>query len=307
MAGTLASISVRISSSVLMPRAVASFWARRWAISSSSARRLIWYSWARIWASCEPATASRSAVVMGLPSTMATVPAAAAGAALASLASLGLSFSAGSASGATRRVAATVTNATLFIRSSLVTLCGFTNARSPGRSAAEGHPGEADHALLVDVPLLVPEQLTSLGRGRPQEHVEGRGPAPAEVVPVLLDRLPEPSGVGFAQAPAALAVALRHLRQRALVRARRRLVAVAAPDVRHVHAQHPDQALAFLGRQAGQRVDELPHAGVVLGTAPALAPARQRAAQDGQDAHAGAVEVLQEDHLELDRVLERMA
>jgi hypothetical protein len=36
-------------------------------------------------------------------------------------------------------------------------------------------------------------------------------------------------------------------------------------------------------------------------------PAHERAAQHGQDAHARPVEVLQEDHLELDRVLDRVA
>ena len=48
----------------------------------------------------------------------------------------------------------------------------------------------------------------------------------------------------------------RHFAHRAFVRDRLELVAVARAHVRHVHAQHPEQAVAFAVVQFAERVEE---------------------------------------------------
>ena len=168
--------------------------------------------------------------------------------------------------------------------------------------------GEADDARLVDVPLLVAAHL-----GAP------RAPPPAGTCRAARLRTTgarRRSSCTSAQNPAASPSWIRSRRARSFsatssirpspARAGEG-VAVAPPDVRHVHAQHPEQAAALPGRDLLERAEEARHAGVVFGEAALVRAARVRPAEDGQDADARAEQVLQEHDLELDRVLDRMA
>ena len=74
--------------------------------------------------------------------------------------------------------------------------------------------------------------------------------------------------------------------------------------MRHVHAEHPDQVVALALVQFAERVEEALHAVVVLRVAALVKAAGERPAQDRQNLHVGPEHVLEEDHLELDRVLE---
>jgi hypothetical protein len=75
----------------------------------------------------------------------------------------------------------------------------------------------------------------------------------------------------------------------------------------HVHTEHPGQPIALSRGEVREGAEEAPHPIVVLGPASLVRGAGERTAQDGDHAHGRAVEVLEEDHLELDRVLDRVA
>ena len=62
----------------------------------------------------------------------------------------------------------------------------------PGRLPVEGHPGEADHAAGVDVPLLVVAQRAPPGAGGLEERVRRRRPAPVQRVAFARPSRPGP-------------------------------------------------------------------------------------------------------------------
>src|SRR5262249_25868233 len=160
-----------------------------------------------------------------------------------------------------------------------------------GRSAAERHGAEADDAGVVDVPLLVVQELAARAGGDALGGVERRRAAPLELVVAalgrraVLDQGPEAGRVAGLEAGDALAVARLDLDELALAGARRELIAVAPPDVRHVDAQHEEQILGPARGQLAQRAQEARDAVVRLGRAPVHGAVDERATQDGQDAH----------------------
>ena len=172
----------------------------------------------------------------------------------------------------------------------------------PGRGLVEGEAGAAHDALGIDLPLLVVQHLAH-HRGRDaQEGVEGRGSAPVEGVAPEGDARPEAGGVARLKALETGAVALLDLAQDALAGPGPQAIAVAAPEVGHVHAQHEEDVLPRAERAQGG--EEPRHPQVVLGL-PSFR--REGSAQHGHDARVLAQDVLEEHDLELDRVLDRVA
>ena len=116
----------------------------------------------------------------------------------------------------------------------------------PGGSAGEGQGGAAHHALGIDIPLLVVQKCALGGPDGRQQRVKRRGAAPPQRIAVLAARSAQKaavvrrrSGTGSARGPAP--------RPRPWARRPRGrdTVAVAAADVRHVHARDPDQPLGL--------------------------------------------------------------
>src|ERR1035438_7287629 len=66
------------------------------------------------------------------------------------------------------------------------------------------YPREADHALRIDVPLLVAQQLAARARQGFQKSVERRGPALFQIVALLLHQAPEAAAIRFHHARDAL-------------------------------------------------------------------------------------------------------
>ena len=75
----------------------------------------------------------------------------------------------------------------------------------------------------------------------------------------------------------------------------------------HVDAQNPEEAIAFARGHFAQRSEEAAHAIVGFGRAAAIQAVGVLAAENRQNANVRAVDVLQEDHLQFDGVLERVA
>src|SRR5580658_8724297 len=70
------------------------------------------------------------------------------------------------------------------------------------------HPREADHALRIDIPLLVAQQFAARAGQGFQEGVERRGAAPFQIVVIRPHQVPETVAVRFHDARDALPVAL---------------------------------------------------------------------------------------------------
>ena len=124
---------------------------------------------------------------------------------------------------------------------------------------------------------------------------------------LFLHQRPVAVGVPRVEALDAAAIALGHLLHDALPRHGREGVAVARALVGHIHAEHPQQAVGFARGQFAERAEEAAHVFIVLGFPAFINAVGEGAAQDGQDADIGAEDVLEEDHLELDGVLEGVA
>ena len=97
---------------------------------------------------------------------------------------------------------------------------------------------------------------------------------------------------------AVTAIGARHLAKRssrvlAHIGARCQLVSVASAHVRHVDAQYPEEPVRFTLRHIAQRTEEPPHLFVVLRLAAPVDAARERPAQDGENAHVRSVDILQ--------------
>src|ERR1039458_2787867 len=120
----------------------------------------------------------------------------------------------------------------------------------------EAYAREAHHAVVVDVPLLVLQQFAARFRGRLQERVEGRRPAPLQIVLPLADQIPEAACIQRVEALDAPLVARAHFLHRAFARDGCEAIAIARPHVRHVDAHHPEQAVAFALAQLAQRLEE---------------------------------------------------
>jgi hypothetical protein len=171
----------------------------------------------------------------------------------------------------------------------------------------EGEGGEGDDAFGVDVPLFVAaEGGAGLGQGF-EEGVEGGGAAPFEVVVVLADLVPEGGGVARGEAFDALAVALFDVAHVGLAGDGGEGVAVAGADVGHVDAEDEEEAVGFAGGDIAEGIEERGDAGGVFGHAAVVEAAGVSAAEDGENADFGAVEVLQEQDLEFDGVFDRVA
>ena len=82
---------------------------------------------------------------------------------------------------------------------------------------------------------------------------------------------------------------------------------VAHAHVGHVHAENPEQAIAFAVAQFPERLQELLHAVVVFRLAAVNQTLGIRPAQHRKDAHIRSQDVLQEDHLQLDGMFEGVA
>ena len=95
--------------------------------------------------------------------------------------------------------------------------------------------------------------------------------------------------------------------QRTLVGANGLPVAVAAAHVGEVDAEHEAESTSLAGGQLAEGVEEAGHPRCAFGRRTGPGPLDERAAEDRHDANVGAVEVLQEHHLELDRVLDGVA
>src|ERR1017187_8567675 len=118
-------------------------------------------------------------------------------------------------------------------------ISAWANAGPPARarsSLPEPHPREAHHAMVVDIPLLVLQELSARLRSRLQKRIERRRPAPLQIVLPLPHELPETAGVERLDALDPLLVARAHFLHFALARHRREAVVIARPHVRHVHA-----------------------------------------------------------------------
>src|SRR5450759_1918018 len=88
----------------------------------------------------------------------------------------------------------------------------------------ESHPRETHHAMVVDIPLLVLQQLPARLRSRLQKRIEWRRPAPLQIVPPLAHQVPEATGIERVDALDAPLVARAHLLNRALARHRREAI-----------------------------------------------------------------------------------
>ena len=108
--------------------------------------------------------------------------------------------------------------------------------------------GEADHALLVYVPLIVLEQLAARAGNGLEEGINWRRSAPVEIVVILPHQIPEPARVAGFDVANALPIPLCDDFHFALAGGRGQIVAVAAADVSHVNAQYPQEPIAFARR-----------------------------------------------------------
>jgi hypothetical protein len=144
---------------------------------------------------------------------------------------------------------------------------------------------EADHARVVDIPLLVAEAVAPcLGTAR--RNVERRRAAPFEVVVAALHHeIPETLGVARHDPFDARVVPLGHGGEGALVGAGGAPVAIAAPDVREVHAQHEAELALLARRELAQRAHEAGHAITRFRQPSRLRARQERAAQDREDAN----------------------
>ena len=121
---------------------------------------------------------------------------------------------------------------------------------------------------------------------------------------ILLNQIPEPVGIPVCHALNALAVALCDFRHFVLSGVGVERVAVAASHVCHVDAKDPQQAVSFLRREFAQGAEGSADTFVVFGHSAFIQAPGVRAAQHRHDADVGSEQVLQEDHLEFDRVLD---
>ncbi len=87
----------------------------------------------------------------------------------------------------------------------------------------------------------------------------------------------------------------------------RESILIARAHVRHIHAQNPKKFVAFALAHFAQRFEKRLRLVVVFRFAATSNAARERPAENRQDAHVRSQRVLQEDQLQLDGVLERMA
>src|SRR5690349_5239669 len=106
-------------------------------------------------------------------------------------------------------------------------------------SRMEAHTCEADHALRVDVPLLVVQQVPTNLPQRAQEGVDWRCTAPLKIVVVLPNLFPEAGCVALFHAFDAQLVAAGNVLHLPTIGSRLEVIAIAAAHVRHVDAQHP--------------------------------------------------------------------
>src|ERR1043166_6268394 len=134
----------------------------------------------------------------------------------------------------------------------------------------ELHAGEADDALLVDVPLLVAQQAPARRGHGLQERVERSRAAPLQIVLVLLDQFPETTCVAGFHALDSRVVAARHLFHLVLVRSGLDGIAIAAPYVGHVDSEHPQQTIAFARGEIAEGAEDPPDVVVLLRKASAV-------------------------------------
>jgi hypothetical protein len=167
--------------------------------------------------------------------------------------------------------------------------------------------GEADHGLLVNVPLLVTQNL-ALGAGNGlQEGIDGRIAAPAQLIAAGPDQLEKSLAVRRADAGQALQVGAANADQAALFSARGRPVAIATSDMSQVDAENPEELAGMLLGELAEDLEKAPHPLVCLGPSSGDKALGQGPAQDGHDLDRVAQPMLEEDALELDGVLDRMA
>jgi hypothetical protein len=88
-----------------------------------------------------------------------------------------------------------------------------------------------------------------------------------------------------------------------LTAARAERIAVAPADVRHVDPEHPQQPVTLCRIDLAELAQETPHLIVIFRPAAAADTLGKRTAQYRHDTNIGSEQVLQEYHLELDRVL----
>jgi len=77
-------------------------------------------------------------------------------------------------------------------------------------------------------------------------------------------------------------------------------ISIARANMRHVDAKHPKQPLTFASGNGTKRVEKTSHTIVFFRQTAFVNTLHEGSAQNRQDAHARAVDVLQEHDLELD-------
>src|SRR5690348_16712904 len=116
----------------------------------------------------------------------------------------------------------------------------FSQQQADWIRSSKRHTREADHAVRIDIPLLVTLHRAAYAGTDSQERVERRRPAPFEVVMVLLHQLPESLRVSGCYACHALLIARGDRQHLILVGPRREVVAISPAHVRHIDTRHPE-------------------------------------------------------------------
>src|ERR1700722_254024 len=115
------------------------------------------------------------------------------------------------------------------------------------------HAGETDHALIVDIPLLIAQQAAAgLGNGF-EERVNRGGTAPFQIVMIFLNQIPEAARVAGFHATDTSSIAEGDLFHLAMFGSGGKRVAITAAHVRHVDAEDPQEAIAFARRDLAER------------------------------------------------------
>ena len=124
------------------------------------------------------------------------------------------------------------------------------------------------------------------------------------IVAPLLHQLPEAFCVTGDDPIDPPAVARGDVKHQPLIGVSGEWIAIAPAHMSHVDAQHPEQPAALARRQIAEGAEEAAYIFVVFRRAALVNTASERAAQDRQNADIRTVAVLQEQHLELDGVLD---
>ena len=151
------------------------------------------------------------------------------------------------------------------------------------------------------------QQAAADVRHRAQERVDRRRAAPLQVVSILANLFPEAGGIALFHALDAQTIAPGDIFHLSAIGGGFEAVSVAAAHVRHVDAQHPQQAVAFTRGDFAQRADGSFHGFVVIGLPARLHAARESSAQHRQHLYVRPEQVLQKHHLKLDGMLDRVA